>query len=44
VWIAGESGAVRARRTLYLQKRGLKRHRVSAKGYRKAGEANHCDS
>ena len=44
VWIAGESGAVRALRTHYLYERGLARHRVSAKGYWKAGEANHRDS
>lgn len=44
LWIAGESGAVRALRTHYLHERGLERHRVSAKGYWKAGEADHRDS
>lgn len=44
LWIAGESAAVRALRVHYLQERGLERHRVSAKGYWKAGEADHRDA
>lgn len=44
LWIAGESAAVRALRVHYLQERGLERQRVSAKGYWKAGEADHRDA
>ncbi|WP_261499507.1 siderophore-interacting protein [Acidovorax bellezanensis] len=44
LWIAGESAAVRALRMHYLQERQFERHRVSAKGYWKAGEADHRDA
>ena len=43
IWIAGESGAVRRLRTHYLQVCGIAPHRLSAKGYWKAGEADHRD-
>lgn len=41
VWMAGESGAMRALRGYYLQSLGLASDRVSAKGYWKVGEAAH---
>lgn len=44
LWIAGESAAVRALRGHYLQERAMERERVSAKGYWKAGEADHRDA
>lgn len=41
IWLAGESTAVRAMRSHYLQSLGVPRERVSAKGYWKVGEAAH---
>lgn len=41
LWIAGESNAVWALRTHFLQRFGLTRDRVSAKGYWKLGESGH---
>lgn len=44
IWIAGESTAIRTLRLHYLQDLALPKHRVSAKGYWKAGEGDHKDS
>lgn len=44
IWIAGESTAIRTLRLHYLQDMELPKHRVSAKGYWKAGEGDHKDS
>jgi len=44
VWLAGESAAVRTLKRHYLDERMLPQHRVSAKGYWKAGEADHRDA
>lgn len=44
VWLAGESAAVRTLKRHYLDERMLQRHSVSAKGYWKAGEADHRDA
>lgn len=44
IWIAGESGAVRALRAHFLQTMGLAQNRVSAKGYWKVGETAHRDA
>lgn len=44
LWMAGESSTIRRLRQHYLLERGIERHRVSAKGYWKAGEADHRDA
>lgn len=44
IWVAGESGAVRALRLHYLQSLRVVPERVCTKGYWKAGEAAHRDA
>lgn len=44
LWMAGESSAIRILKMHYLQDRGLPRSGVSAKGYWKAGAADHRDA
>lgn len=44
IWIAGESAAIRRLKMHYLQERDIPRHCLSAKGYWKAGEADHRDA
>ncbi|GGY26737.1 siderophore-interacting protein [Paludibacterium paludis] len=44
VWMAGESGGIRQLKRHFLQERGLDPRRVGAKGYWKAGEADHRDA
>lgn len=42
LWLAGEASAVRELK-LHFQERGIERHRLSAKGYWRMGDADHRD-
>lgn len=42
IWLAGEASAVRELK-LYFQEHGIERHRLSAKGYWRTGNADHRD-
>ena len=44
IWIGGESAAIRRLKQHYLQERDIPRRCLSAKGYWKAGEADHRDA
>lgn len=43
IWVAGEGGAVKQARTLFLDEWGLDRDEFSTKGYWKYGEPDHRD-